>query len=63
MLMRKRLDFIDLFAGGFNVAANVQANKTVCNDLNSKVVEMVRFLCYADEEALYFLYVFRYQDH
>lgn len=41
--------FIDLFAGGFNVAANVQANKTVCNDLNSKVVEMVRFLCYADE--------------
>ena len=44
--------FIDLFAGGFNVAVNVQANKTICNDLNSKVVEMVRFLCYADEQTV-----------
>lgn len=44
--------FIDLFAGGFNVAANVDANKTICNDLNSRVVEMVRFFCYADEATV-----------
>lgn len=44
--------FVDLFAGGFNVTANVQANKTICNDLNSRVVEMVRFFCYADEAAI-----------
>lgn len=41
--------FVDLFAGGFNVTANVQSNRTICNDLNSRVVEMVRFFCYADE--------------
>ena len=40
--------FIDLFAGGFNVAANVKANKTICNDLNNRIVEMVRFFCFAD---------------
>lgn len=44
--------FVDLFAGGFNVSANVHADKTICNDLNSRVVEMVRFLCYADEETV-----------
>lgn len=40
--------FIDLFAGGFNVAVNVNAQKTICNDLNHLVVEMVRILAYAD---------------
>ncbi len=40
--------FIDLFAGGFNVAVNVEANKTICNDLNNRIVEMVRFFCFAD---------------
>lgn len=40
--------FIDLFAGGFNVAVNVNAQKTICNDLNYLVVEMVRTLAYAD---------------
>lgn len=44
--------FIDLFAGGFNVSANVQSNKTICNDLNSRIVEMVRFFCYADEATV-----------
>lgn len=44
--------FVDLFAGGFNVTANVQSNKTICNDLNSRVVEMVRFFCYADEATV-----------
>jgi adenine-specific DNA-methyltransferase len=44
--------FVDLFAGGFNVSANVDAAKTVCNDMNYKVVEMVRLLCYADADAV-----------
>ena len=44
--------FVDLFAGGFNVAANVDANRTICNDLNNRVVEMVRFFCYADENSV-----------
>ncbi len=44
--------FVDLFTGGFNVAANVESNKTICNDINNRVVEMVRFLCYADESSV-----------
>lgn len=49
----KNIDtFVDLFAGGFTVSANVNANTTICNDLNSKVVEMVRFFCYADENTV-----------
>lgn len=40
--------FVDLFAGGFNVAVNVKSNKTICNDLNYLIVEMVRTLSYAD---------------
>jgi adenine-specific DNA-methyltransferase len=44
--------FVDLFAGGFNVSANVDAAKTVCNDMNYKVVEMTRLFCYADVDAV-----------
>jgi len=48
-LFPKTIDtFIDLFAGSFTVTANVKANNYVCNDINYKVVEMVRTLCYAD---------------
>ncbi|MFI3162933.1 MAG: Dam family site-specific DNA-(adenine-N6)-methyltransferase [Bacillota bacterium] len=52
-LFPKEIDtFVDLFAGGFNVTANVNANKFICNDLNCKVVEMVRTLCYADIDVV-----------
>jgi adenine-specific DNA-methyltransferase len=44
--------FVDLFAGGFNVSANLRAVKTLCNDMNYKVVEMVRLFCYADVNAV-----------
>jgi adenine-specific DNA-methyltransferase len=44
--------FVDLFAGGFNVSANVDSKKTVCNDMNYKVVEMVRRFCCADTDAV-----------
>lgn len=44
--------FVDLFAGGFNVTANVKANRYICNDLNNRVVEMVRLFSYADTDAV-----------
>lgn len=48
-LFPKNIDtFVDLFAGGFNVSVNVNSNRTICNDLNDRIVEMVRFFCFAD---------------
>lgn len=44
--------FVDLFAGGFNVAVNVESEKTICNDLNDRVVEMVRTFSYADIDVI-----------
>lgn len=44
--------FVDLFAGSFTVTANVKANKYICNDINYKIVEMVRTLCYADLDVV-----------
>lgn len=32
--------FVDLFAGGCNVGINVNAEHTVCNDLNTKIIAM-----------------------
>ncbi len=32
--------FVDLFSGGANVGINVAANRIICNDINTKVVEM-----------------------
>ncbi len=34
--------FVDLFAGGCNVALNVTADRIICNDINSKLIEMFR---------------------
>ncbi|WP_352401707.1 Dam family site-specific DNA-(adenine-N6)-methyltransferase [Synergistes jonesii] len=34
--------FVDLFAGGANVAINVAADRIICNDINTKVIEMFR---------------------
>ena len=31
--------FVDLFAGGCNVGINVKANKVICNDILSQVIE------------------------
>lgn len=36
--------FVDLFAGGCNVAVNVQAEHILCNDLNQKVIELFEAL-------------------
>jgi adenine-specific DNA-methyltransferase len=32
--------FVDLFCGGANVAVNVPARHTVCNDMNTKIIEL-----------------------
>ena len=32
--------FVDLFSGGANVAINVSADRIVCNDINSKIIEL-----------------------
>jgi adenine-specific DNA-methyltransferase len=32
--------FVDLFAGGCNVGINAQAGKIICNDINTKIIEL-----------------------
>jgi adenine-specific DNA-methyltransferase len=44
--------FLDLFAGGFNVSVNVNTKKTLCNDMNHKVVNMVHLFCNEDIDAI-----------
>lgn len=44
--------FVDLFAGGFNVTANMNSQRTICNDINNRIVEMIRFFSYADETTV-----------
>jgi adenine-specific DNA-methyltransferase len=34
--------FVDLFAGGCNVAVNIKADRIICNDLNTKIIDMYR---------------------
>lgn len=36
--------FVDLFAGGFNVGINVNANKIICNDQISYLIELYQYL-------------------
>ena len=36
--------FVDLFAGGFNVGINVNANKIICNDQINYLIELYEFL-------------------
>lgn len=36
--------FVDLFAGGFNVGVNVNANKIICNDQINYLIELYEFL-------------------
>ena len=32
--------FVDLFSGGFNVGINVDSKKTICNDINSFIIDL-----------------------
>lgn len=36
--------FVDLFSGGSNVAINVHADNIICNDINSKIIELFQTL-------------------
>lgn len=40
--------FVDLFAGGFNVGINVEANKIICNDQINYLLELYQF--FSDHE-------------
>lgn len=43
-LFPKQIDtFVDLFAGGLDVAINVRANHVVCNDINHYVIGVYKF--------------------
>ena len=37
-------NFIDLFAGGLDVAANVKSNKTYCNDINFYTIQIYKYM-------------------
>lgn len=36
--------FVDLFSGGFNVGINVDSQKTICNDINSFIIDLYKEL-------------------
>lgn len=44
--------FVDLFAGGFNVGINVEANKIVCNDHINYLIEMYKYFQKMSEQDL-----------
>jgi len=46
--------FIDLFSGGCNIGINVNANKIICNDMNTKIIDM--FKVFQDTETEKILY-------
>lgn len=48
-LFPKEIDcFVDLFGGGFNVGANVEATHIIYNEYNEKVYELVKGICTED---------------
>ncbi|WP_310602476.1 Dam family site-specific DNA-(adenine-N6)-methyltransferase [Anaerosporobacter sp.] len=34
--------FVDLFCGGCNVSMNIQAERIICNDINTKIIELYK---------------------
>ena len=44
--------FVDLFAGGFNVGINVNANKIMCNDQINYLIELYEFLEKSNTEEI-----------
>lgn len=43
-LFPKNIDtFVDLFAGGCNVAVNADAKKIIANDINTDIIELYKF--------------------
>lgn len=46
--------FIDLFSGGANVGININANSVICNDINTKIIEMFTEFQRMDEQEILF---------
>ncbi|MDR1482617.1 MAG: Dam family site-specific DNA-(adenine-N6)-methyltransferase [Synergistaceae bacterium] len=44
--------FVDLFAGGCNVGINVNADRIICNDQNTKIIDMFILFQQTDAEAI-----------
>ena len=44
--------FLDLFAGGCNVGINVKADRIICNDINTKIIEMYKVFQATDESVI-----------
>lgn len=49
---KKISTFVDLFCGGCNVAVNVNAEKIICNDLDSNLIGLLKFFSVTDTENL-----------
>ena len=45
--------FVDLFAGACNVGVNANADKLICNDLNTKIIEMFNTFQQTDIDAIF----------
>lgn len=45
--------FVDLFAGGCNVGVNVKANRIICNDIISQVIELFQILHITDKDTVF----------
>jgi adenine-specific DNA-methyltransferase len=44
--------FVDLFAGGCNVGINVNADKVICNDMNTKIIDMFKAFQQTDTDEI-----------
>ena len=44
--------FVDLFSGGFNVGINLESKKTICNDINSFIIDLYKKLYYTNIEEI-----------
>ena len=45
--------FVDLLCGGANVALNVDADKTICNDINQPLINLFNFIKSSDLDFLF----------
>ena len=52
LLPRQIGTFVDLFAGGCNVGINVNAVRVICNDLNTKIIDMFNNFQLTDTVAI-----------
>jgi adenine-specific DNA-methyltransferase len=44
--------FVDLFTGGCNVGINVKSERVICNDLNTKIIDMFRAFQQIDTDEI-----------